>query len=134
MKVSKEGYLKCGVCGYDHMHLIGIIEAYDNDSYELTKLVINKEHIIKPDKKIRYEYRSQGNVHLLYRCEEGHFSITSFDGHKGIVVVNQNPLMDALTGFLNEKTKEQREEGHLGFQMDFTILSYIEQFLSSDIV
>lgn len=131
MRVSKEGHLECGVCGFNYMHLIAIIEAHDNDHHELIKLVVNKEHTITCQNEKRYDYRSQGNVHLLYRCEEGHFSIVSFDGHKGNVIFNRNLLMDDLATFLNEMTKEQREKGALSFQMDFTILGYIEQFLST---
>lgn len=126
MKVSEEGHLQCGVCGFDYTHLVATIEAYDNDNYELTELVVNRQYTIVCRSKKRYNFRSQGNVHLLYRCEDGHFSIISFDGHKGVVLVDQNPLMNDLARFLNEKTKEQRKKQQLSFEMDYTLLGYIE--------
>jgi hypothetical protein len=95
-----------------------------------TKLVINGKHTIDCQNKKKYSYRSQGNIHLLYRCEEGHFSIISFDGHKGVVLFDRNTLMNDLTMFLNEKTKDDRDKKQFDFVMSYAILGYIEDFLS----
>ncbi|HHT28706.1 MAG TPA: hypothetical protein GXZ82_15885 [Firmicutes bacterium] len=129
-QISDQGYLLCKVCDFEYMHLVGTIEAHDNDSYELTKLVINGKHTIDCQNKKKYSYRSQGNIHLLYRCEEGHFSIISFDGHKGVVLFDRNTLMNDLTMFLNEKTKDDRDKKQFDFVMSYAILGYIEDFLS----
>ena len=39
MKVSEDGYLQCGKCGFDYMHLVATIEAHDSSNYDSLNLL-----------------------------------------------------------------------------------------------
>lgn len=116
----------CSVCGFDYTHLIGTIEVIDNDEYQAVEFIINNKYPIST--KFKYGYRSQGNIHLLFRCEDGHFFIKSFDGHKGNVFMDDNILMDELASFLNDLYKND-EERFLSF--NYGLLANIEKFLKA---
>ncbi len=120
-------YLHCSVCDFDYTHIIGTIQVKDNDNYQTTEFIVNHEYRISAEKK--YNFRSQGNIHILLRCEEGHFFIKSFDGHKGNVHIDENPLMDELAYYLNKVYKKQKE---LTLYFDFELLGNIEKFLKQN--
>lgn len=115
--------VSCQICNFEYSHIVGTIQVVDNDSYKATKVIINNEYSILT--KVPYEYRSQGNIHILFRCEEGHFFIISFDGHKGMVFFNDNRLMDELVEYLNQKYNNQHE---FSLSLDSEILGNIENF------
>lgn len=118
--------LRCPLCEYDYIHLIGTIEVIDNDEGQAIEFMINHKHSLAI--KTKYEYRSQGNIHLLFRCEDGHFFIKSFDGHKGNVFMDENTLMDELTSYLNEVYQNEK---NLFFTLSFELLGNIEKFLKT---
>lgn len=116
----------CPVCDYEYTHILGTIQVKDNDDYQTTELIINQVHSIPA--KVKYKFRSQGNFHMLFRCEDGHFFIKSFDGHKGIVVVDDNPLMEELAEYLNKVYENQKK---LTLSIDYELLGNIDKFLKS---
>lgn len=118
--------LYCSVCDHDYAHLIGTIEVIDNDENQAVEFMINRKYSIAI--KTKYEYRSQGNIHLLFRCEEGHFFIKSFDGHKGNVFMDENTLMDELTSYLNGVYQNEKD---LFFKLNYDLLGNIEKFLKT---
>lgn len=129
--MANEGCLICK-CGSECTHLIGIIEVETNDDYETTGLIIDKKYSIEG--RMKYKYRSQGNIHLLFRCEEGmHHTIKSFDGHKGTVYIDDNELMTELSKYLDEVYSDESHSQVLNhsFSMDFQLLGNIEKFVSS---
>lgn len=91
--------MKCPHCDYENNHLIGILEIEADDHYQTIRVIVNNEYSIPV--KTKYEYRSQGNIHLLFRCESGHYFIKSFDGHKGSVFIDENHLMRKLEKHFN---------------------------------
>lgn len=119
--------LHCSVCEFEYTHLIGTIQVKENDSYMATEVIVNHEHRISTN--VKYNFRSQGNIHLLFRCENGHFFIKSFDGHKGNVYIDDNPLMDELADYLNKAYKEQTE---LTLYFNYELLGNIEKFFMKD--
>ncbi|MET3507046.1 hypothetical protein [Halalkalibacter oceani] len=114
--------LICPVCDFDHMHILGFIEVRDDDDYQTKEVIVNNQYRIPV--KTRYNYRSQGNIHLLFICEDGHFSIKSFDGHKGVVVIDENILMDNLSSYLNGVYRENQAS----WAFNFELLGHIENF------
>lgn len=116
----------CSVCDFDYTHLIGTIEVIDNDEYQAVEFIINNKYPISTN--VKYGYRSQGNIHLLFRCEDGHFFIKSFDGHKGHVFMDDNSLMDDLSSYLNDIYGNDEE---LFFSFDYGLLANIEKFLKT---
>lgn len=119
-----ENVLHCPVCDFDYSHIIGTIQVKDNDNYQSTEFIIN--HTFPISAKVHYEYRSQGNIHILFICESGHYFIKSFDGHKGNIFVDENPLMNELTDFLNNVYKDRDEWND---SLDYELLANIEKFL-----
>lgn len=116
--------LTCPTCESDYAHLIGTLQVTDNDERQTTEVVVNHQHSIPV--QVHYEYRSQGNLHILFRCESGHFFIKSFDGHKGNVFVDENPLMDELVNHLNHAYKDDNGSS---LSFDYELLGNIEKFL-----
>lgn len=88
---NQEDYLKCAVCGYDYTHLEKIITFEDDDYNRLTTYCLGDRGKIKMNRAIYYPYRSQGNVQLLFYCEEQHYFYKGLDGHKGNISIDQNP-------------------------------------------
>ena len=129
MRVDEDGRLLCKVCGEYYSHLVATILAFDDDCYNLTKILVNGIYEI-PVREVSYPYRSQGNIHLVFACESGHYFIVSFDGHKGNVNVDQNLLMEKLADFLNHETREGRLPVSLGF--NYQLLGCIEKFFHQD--
>ena len=116
----------CPICDFENNHIIAHITAIDNDNYETTEFIINGKYNISA--RLKYNFRSQGNIHILFSCEDGHFHAKSFDGHKGIVFVDENPLMDEIALYLNEVYKDSQDSK---YYFDFEILGHIEKFLKS---
>ncbi|MDF1510670.1 hypothetical protein PZE06_21275 [Robertmurraya sp. DFI.2.37] len=119
-------YLLCPVCDYDYSHIIATLQVKDNDDYQTTEVIVNQTYPISV--KTEYKYRSQGNMHILFQCEEGHYFIKSFDGHKGNVSIDENPLMDELAEYLNRVYKDQKK---LSLSFNYELLGNIEKFLKS---
>lgn len=121
-----ENVLHCPICDFDYSHLIATIQVKDDDNYQTTEIIVN--HTFPISAKVHYEYRSQSNIHILFMCEDGHYFIKSFDGHKGNVFVDENPLMNELSAFLNNIYKDREEWKDI---VDYELLSNIEKFLNS---
>lgn len=99
---SEDDYLKCPVCDYDYTHLEKLITFEDDDYNHLVSYSLCDGKKNRINRKINYPYRSQGNVQLLFWCEDHHYFYKGFDGHKGNVSVDQNPIMVQLCNFLNK--------------------------------
>lgn len=117
-----ENMLLCPHCGYECNHLLTTLVFEDDDYGNATSATINSEHKISIKEK--YRFRSQGNIHLLFSCESGHFYFKSFDGHKGNVFIDGNELTEQLADYLNKNSNPDRLT--LGF--DYTLLGKIEKF------
>lgn len=122
-ELKMEKYLHCPICDFEYANIIATLEVSDDDHYQTKEVVVNHTYPIRV--KTEYSYRSQGNIHILFQCEDGHFFIKSFDGHKGIVNIDSNLLMDELTEHLNIVYKDKKDIS-LGF--DFVLLGNIEKF------
>jgi len=122
--IKEDNLLKCSVCEDDYTHLVTTLKFEDDDHYKTTKVTVNSQYEIPC--AVEYRFRSQGNIHLVFICEEGHYFIKSFDGHKGNVLVDENPLIDDLSRYLNENNNQ--DEMRLNF--DFKLLGQIESFLN----
>lgn len=120
-----ENILKCNVCGFDYSHLVACIDFVDDDCYRLKSVIVNNQYVIDNFKEIKYQYRSQNSIHLLFICEEGHFFHKSFDGHKGNIYVDNNTIMDELCRFLND---DRNENENYNMSFSFEILGKIESF------
>ena len=118
-----EKTVHCLICDFEYSHIVATLQVTDDDNNQTTEIVVNHTYSIMA--KMKYQYRSQGNIHILFQCEDGHFFIKSFDGHKGIVFMDTNPLMDELTEHLNKVYKGQEE---LSLSFDFELLGNIEKF------
>lgn len=116
----------CPVCDSNYTHILGTLEVKDNDEKQTTAVLVNHQHSIPV--QVPYNYRSQGNLHILFRCESGHFFMKSFDGHKGNVFIDDNSLMDELVKYLNRFYSDD-EGSSLSF--DYELLGNIEKFLKS---
>ncbi|OEH53935.1 hypothetical protein AQ616_15795 [Oceanobacillus sp. E9] len=125
-KVEDGNFLECPICNFEYSHLIATLSVIDNDQYETSEILVNNEYRIVS--KNEYKFRSQGNLHILFRCEDGHFFIKSFDGHKGIVYVDDNPLMENLTKFLNESYSNRDE---ITYDFNYELLGNIEIFFKT---
>ena len=101
MEMNEDKYLVCPVCKFDSTHFVTTIELEDDDCYHLIAASINGTKILIL-KNIEYPYRSQKSAHLLFVCEDQHYFHKSFDGHKGIISIDCNPIMDQLCNYLNE--------------------------------
>lgn len=101
-ELTLDSILYCKNCGEINLHIGAIIEVVtESDTRTATGLLIDKEHLVKLD-NMKYPFRSQGNIHVLFVGECGHFNIKSFDGHKGTVYEDDNELMEELTAYLNK--------------------------------
>ena len=119
--------LICPICNDDYAHILGTIEAKDDDRGKTTEIIVNHQHSIPV--QAPYPYRSQGNLHTLFICEPGlHFFFKSFDGHKGNVFIDDNSLIDGLANHLN--SVYQNASNH-SFSMDYELLGNIEKYLKS---
>lgn len=117
-------FVECHVCNFEYSHILGTIHVEDDDDYHIKKLIIDSKYTILTN--IKYEYRSQGNIHILFRCEDGHFFIKSFDGHKGIVNYDDNKFMEQLAEYLNQTYDDQTE---FSFDLNFELIGNIEKYL-----
>lgn len=127
MEMKEDNYLKCPVCKFENTHFITTIGLKDDDCNNLIAASINGAKIAIL-RKVKYPYRSQKSVHLLFVCEEQHYFHKSFDGHKGIISIDSNPIMDQLCNYLNDTKIE--------YNMDITqdLIKEIEVFFKEKIV
>lgn len=102
------------------------INFYD-DFYNLIAVRVSGKYDIRLSKKMRYDFRSQGNIHLLFICEHGHYFHKSFDGHKGNVFVDENTIMDELCNFLNNKRIDEED---IYWGLNYKLLAHIEEFFN----
>ncbi|KGA83696.1 hypothetical protein KQ41_06555 [Lysinibacillus fusiformis] len=126
VQLGFDSELICTVCNSEYNRLIAIIKVAANDNYETTRFDIDiDEERFKLNVGVRYNFRSQGNVHLLYSCDSGHYHFISFDGHKGRVFANRNELFSNMASHLN---KVDSDFEHLN---RFHLIGEIEAFLNS---
>lgn len=109
-------------CGNENLHLVAHLEFTDNDNYQATCVLINGKYPIQFFPEIKYQYRSQGNIHLLFQGECGHYNSKSFDGHKGNMILDENNLLDELCTYLDRQINE------IYLEFNFKLLGEIEQF------
>lgn len=128
MERIQDGVLLCSVCEQNYNHLIGTIQVIDDDSYNATKLIVSlKGKTYEIDANIQYEFRTQGNLSLLFLCESSHYHIFSFDGHKGTVFVNSNKLMDKISSALNKKIEtSSNPNGYINHLTNYEVIAAIE--------
>jgi len=98
--------LKKGNEIYSNLHLRFTISFEDDDSYHTNYVSINN---VKYSLNIPYEYRSQGNMHLIFYSECGLWFSLSFDGHKGDMFVNRNRAINYLINVLNGQMQLQED-------------------------
>lgn len=122
-----EKTLKCGVCDFEYTHLVTTIKFYDDDNYNLISVKVDDQYEIKVEKDMKYSYRSQNSISLLFTCEDGHYFYKSFDGHKGNIFIDKNEVMYELCLFLNEKNRESKT---LLPDVNYNLLAQIEEFFN----
>ena len=81
----------------------------DDDYYHATAVSINGTRYTL---QIPYEFRSQGNVHLIFLSEDSVWFCLSFDGHKGDMFVNSNSIMKYVIKILNANEKSNQKWGN----------------------
>lgn len=114
---------------HDYNHIIALLSFRDDDSYNLTSVIVNNEFVIKPKGKKRYPFRSQGNYYILFASENGAYFYKGFDGHKGNVFYDSNSVMEDLVVFLNDSHLNKGEKLKLAF--DYELLGMIEKYFNS---
>ena len=129
VKTGFDSELVCTVCNSEYNHLRAIIKVTDNDNYETTRFDIDiNDESFKLNIGVSYNFRSQGNVHLLYSCSSGHYHFISFDGHKGRVFANRNELFNNMASHLNKVLNSENVSEHF---TKFHLIGEIEAFLLS---
>lgn len=121
--------LKCGVCDFEYTHLVTTIKIHDDDNYNLISVTVDDQYEIKVEKDMKYPYRSQNSISLLFICEDGHYFYKSFDGHKGNIFIDKNEVMHELCAFLNDENKENKI---LSSAVNYNLLAQIEKFLNKE--
>ena len=106
----QNNYLLCTVCGYDYTHFLTSINLIGDDDYNLLRVSFDGIDIDLSKNKLGYPYRSQGNINLIFFCEDQHYFYKSFDGHKGSIHLDDNPIMDQLCTYLNSEAKKKKLE------------------------
>lgn len=119
--------LTCKHCGGNYVHFLGSFTVDDDNHYKTSEVELNGKYVFTV--KARYDYRSQGNIHLLFICENGDYFIKSFDGHKGNVHIDQNSLMEELEEHLNEQSSDS-----YSFHVDNELLQNIKEYFSKFIL
>src|SRR4051812_4417455 len=100
--------LICPYCKDDHTHFMATIRI-QTDYHEIARsLKINDHYSVDLD--VPYFFRSRENIHLLFRCENNHYFIESFDDHEGQIFVNENYLIEDLERSLNDFARNDRED------------------------
>ncbi|MEB2301588.1 hypothetical protein LAV72_18455 [Lysinibacillus xylanilyticus] len=127
VKTGFDSELLCTVCNSEYNRLRAIIKVSDNDNYEATRfdIDINGENF-KLEVVVPYNFRSQGNVHLLYICSSGHYHFVSFDGHKGRVFANRNELFNNIAAHLNKGLNPDNDS-----EYEHHLIGKIEAYLNS---
>jgi len=120
--------LNCPTCDFENNHIIATLTVEDDDSYGTSQIIVNGKYSISA--RVKYGFRSQGNIHILFSCESGHFFIKSYDGHKGIVFIDENSLMDELVEYLNGFNKNNEDAK---WSFDYEILGQIESFFKEQV-
>ena len=89
---------------YANFHLEFRIEFIKSkDTWWTEKVIINHSCY---ELNMHYCFRTQGNTHLIFQSEAGLWFAISFDGHKGDMFVNQNPIIDYVVRILNMENLE----------------------------
>ncbi|MCM1368498.1 MAG: hypothetical protein NC184_06805 [Roseburia sp.] len=112
---------------FRNFHLEYLIKFCVNDDRRISDVIINGRNY-----KWEYEYpfRSQGNAHLIFLSEYGVWFGLSFDGHKGDMFVNSNPIIDYLIKKLNI---DWEIDENYGFEIDAdTIFGIIQNSQESE--
>lgn len=93
---------------FTNFHLMFTVVFNDDDCYNATAVTINGNRY---PLQIRYPFRSQGNAHLIFLSEHYVWFCLSFDGHKGDMFVNSNPVMQYVIKILNANEKNNHSWG-----------------------
>ena len=107
--------LTCPYCKDDHTHFLATIRIRTDYEEVAKSLKINDRYSIDLD--FPYQFRSRENIHLLFRCENNHYFIESYDDHKGQIFINQNDMIEDLERNLNAYT--QSKDVCRGLDTDF---------------
>lgn len=122
--------LECPYCpGEDYHHLVTTITFADDDNYKMVTMKVGDHVFDVSGLGIRYNFRSQGNIHLLFIsecCRKYHMK--SFDGHKGNMFVDENPFVYGLVRFINHKSLKIKNRGECAMT-DLQLLAAIENFI-----
>lgn len=124
-------HLECPYCpGSDYHHLVTTITFTDDDSYKMVTVKVGDHVFDVSGLEIRYDYRSQGNIHLLFVSECcGKYHMKSFDGHKGNVFMDENSFVYGLVRFINHKSLKIKNRGEWTLT-DLQLLTAIEDFIA----
>jgi len=109
---------------YDYAHMVALIRFCDDDSYNLTEVIVNEIYKIKVNssQKLVTQYRSQGNYQIIFSTEGGPYFYKGFDGHKGNIFIDSNIIMSELIDHINNSNLESKSF------FDFELLGVIEMF------
>lgn len=109
---------------HDYNHIVALIRFSDDDGYQLTTVTINEKYVIRilPSQKVKTQYRTQGNFHILFSSEMGPYFYKGFDGHKGNVFFDSNEIMTKLVDYINEAKLGAK------FDFDYELLGVIEKY------
>ena len=94
---------------FTNFHLQYTVTFDDDDYYHATAVSINGTRYTL---QIPYEFRSQGNVHLIFLSEDSVWFCLSFDGHKGDMFVISNSIMKYVFKILNANEKSNQKWGN----------------------
>jgi hypothetical protein len=119
--------VSCPTCEYEYNHFLASITVeVPEDDYNAAAISVNiNNENYRIRLKSKYPYRSQGNIHLLFYCEQDHYHFISYDGHKGHIFVNENSLIDDLSTYINSYSDDSKSIYGFG---KYKLLSIIEEF------
>lgn len=123
--------LECPYCpGEDYHHLVTTIVFTDDDNYKMVTMKVGDHVFNVSGLGIGYNYRSQDNIHLLFVsecCRKYHMK--SFDGHKGVMFMDENPFVHGLVRFINDKSLKIKNSGEWALT-DLQLLAAVEELIA----
>ena len=96
---------KCGEKEYGNLHLEYLIQ-FKTEGNQITKVYINQKEF---DLEQKYDYMSQGNIHVIFYSEDCKWVSLNLDGHKGDMYVRGNSIINFLVLMLNEELRKSKE-------------------------
>lgn len=97
---------KNGTQCHENLHIYALLTFEDADYGNALSVAVNGD---KYELNVKYKYRSQGNIHIIFKSEDGYYTFLSLDGHKGDVFINDNPLISKLVCVLNSIEIEYKQ-------------------------